>query len=66
MKKILIVDDEFLINYSLSATFQAKDTEVTTAADGATALKAISENHFDLCFLDIHLPDISGLEIMKS
>ncbi len=65
MKKILIVDDEFLINYSLSATFHTGDTEVTTAANGETALKAINENHFDICFLDIHLPDISGLEIMK-
>jgi CheY-like chemotaxis protein len=65
MKKILVVDDEFLINYSLSATFQTSGTEVITAPDGETALKAISENHFDICFLDIHLPDINGLEIMK-
>ncbi len=65
MKKILIVDDEFLIIYSLSATFHSGDIEVTTASDGRTALKAIEENHFDICFLDIHLPDISGLEIMK-
>ncbi len=65
MKKILVVDDEFLIIYSLSATFQTAGTEVITAPDGKTALKAISENHFDICFLDIHLPDINGLEIMK-
>jgi|GEM_PF-369786 len=65
MKKILIVDDEYLIRYSLSATFRGTNTEVMTAPDGETALKAINENCFDLCILDIHLPDMDGLEIMK-
>jgi CheY-like chemotaxis protein len=65
MKKILIVDDEYLILYSLSATFKNANTVVVTAADGKSALKAISENRFDLSILDIHLPDMDGLEIMK-
>jgi len=65
MKKILIVDDEHLILYSLSAIFKDANTEVISAADGKSALKAFSENRFDLCILDIHLPDMSGLEIMK-
>jgi len=65
MKKILIVDDEYLIRYSLSATFTSSSVEVITAADGKAALKAINENRFDLCILDIHLPDMDGLEIMK-
>jgi CheY-like chemotaxis protein len=65
MKRILIIDDEYLIRYSLSATFKSANVEVITAADGETALKAIHENNFDLCILDIHLPDIDGLEIMK-
>jgi CheY-like chemotaxis protein len=65
MKKILIVDDEYLIRYSLSATFTSTNAEVITAADGKAALKAINENRIDLCILDIHLPDMDGLEIMK-
>jgi CheY-like chemotaxis protein len=65
MKKILIVDDEYLIRYALSATFRGSIAEVITAADGETALKAINGNRFDLCILDIHLPDMDGLEIMK-
>jgi CheY-like chemotaxis protein len=65
MKKILIVDDEYLIRYSLSATFTSADAEVITAADGKAAMKAINDNRFDLCILDIHLPDMDGLEIMK-
>lgn len=65
MKKYLVVDDEYLIGYSLSTTFKDADTEVVTASDGAAALKAINENQFDVCFLDLHLPDMSGIDIMK-
>jgi CheY-like chemotaxis protein len=65
MKKVLVVDDEYLIGYSLSATFKDADTEVITAPNGGAALKAIDENYFDLCMLDIHLPDGNGLDIMR-
>jgi CheY-like chemotaxis protein len=65
MKKFLIVDDEDLIRQSLTSVFHNKDTEITSAATGSDALKAINENHFNLCFLDMHLPDASGLDIMR-
>jgi CheY-like chemotaxis protein len=42
-----------------------EEIDVTTAATGSEALQAINERHWDLCFLDIHLPDINGLDIMK-
>jgi CheY-like chemotaxis protein len=65
IKKFLIVDDEDLIRHSLTSVFHDKDTEIISAATGSDALKAINENHFNLCFLDMNLPDISGLEIMR-
>lgn len=65
LKKFLIVDDEDLIRHSLSAMFQNSEREVITADNRESVLKAITENHFDLCFLDMHLPDINGLEIMR-
>jgi DNA-binding NarL/FixJ family response regulator len=65
MKKFLIVDDEDLIRHSLSAALKNKDVAVITAANRETALKAINEDQFDLCLLDMHLPDINGLEIMR-
>jgi two-component system response regulator (stage 0 sporulation protein F) len=66
MKKLLIVDDEILILRVLSKAF-CKDGEldVITASNGESALKAISANRIDLCLLDVHLPDMNGLEIMK-
>ncbi len=65
MRKILVVDDEYLMCYVLTAIFHDEETEVTSALSGKAALKAINESHLDLCFLDIHLPDMSGLELMK-
>jgi CheY-like chemotaxis protein len=64
MEKFLVVDDEYLIGYSLAALFKDAKREVLTAPDGRTALKAINENQFDLCFFDINLPDINGLDLM--
>jgi CheY-like chemotaxis protein len=65
LQKFLIVDDEDLIRHSLSTMFQNSGREVITAANRESVNKAISENYFDLCFLDMNLPDINGLEIMR-
>ncbi|HYA88643.1 MAG TPA: response regulator [Nitrospirota bacterium] len=64
-KSILVVDDEYLMRYSLSSIFKNAETDVTTAADGASALHTFEKYSFDLCLLDIQLPDMSGLDIMK-
>lgn len=65
MISILVVDDEYLMRNSLSSIFKNKETNVTTAADGASALRAINSGSFDLCLLDVQLPDMSGLDVMK-
>jgi DNA-binding NtrC family response regulator len=65
MKRILIVDDEALILYSLSMMLDNNDREVTTVASGRAALEEINNHHYDLCLLDVHLPDMNGLDIMK-
>jgi CheY-like chemotaxis protein len=65
IKHILVVDDENLIRYTLSAAFQDAETEVIAAPDGKSALKALRDWYFDFCFLDLHLPDMSGLDIMR-
>jgi len=64
-KNILIVDDEHLILHALSSAFRRDDTSVHTVACGKDALAEIDNNVFNLCFLDIHLPDMSGLDIMR-
>jgi DNA-binding response OmpR family regulator len=63
---ILIVDDEASLRQTLARIFQRADYEVTTTASGAEALKLLSEHSFDLVYLDIRMPDVSGLEILKT
>ena len=65
LKKILVVDDEPLIRYSLTMMLQSEMTEVHAASTGAEALIEVHSHFYDLCFLDIHLPDISGLDVLK-
>jgi DNA-binding response OmpR family regulator len=66
MKRILIVDDESLIRYSLTAALRRDDTTVESVACGKDGLSEFDRNSYDLCFLDIHLPDMNGLDIMKT
>lgn len=66
MKKVLVVDDENLILYSLSKALSNSDIEVKTAGNGKDALREIRDHAYDLCILDICLPDTSGVDIMKT
>jgi DNA-binding response OmpR family regulator len=65
MKRILIVDDEILIRYSLSASLRQDDTYVKAVEFGKDALTEIDRIFYDLCFLDVNLPDMNGLDLMK-
>jgi DNA-binding NtrC family response regulator len=65
MKKILIADDETLILFALSRTLQCAETEVKAVKTGKDALREIKGCFFDLCILDIYLPDMLGLDIMS-
>ncbi len=66
MKRILIVDDEQLIRYALSAAFRQDDTYVKPVSCGKDALAEIDHIYYNLCFLDINLSDMNGLDIMKT
>ncbi len=66
MTKILLVDDEHLILYSLSAALKDERSEVATAACGRDALTEIRRSPWDICFLDVNLPDANGLDLMNT
>lgn len=65
-RTVLIADDESLIRFSLASLFQGAGTEVLSVETGIAALAAVRSCRLDLCFLDIHLPDLNGLDIMKA
>jgi DNA-binding NtrC family response regulator len=62
--RVLVCDDEPLITMSISRFLKEKAL-VKTVPTAEEALDAIEEQHYDLCFLDIMLPGMSGLDAMK-
>ena len=64
MHKVLIVDDEPLLLQGLGQALQSGDTTVTMAETGEAALAAIASSSCHLCFLDVFLPDIDGVELL--
>ena len=62
---ILIVDDEASLRQTLARILQRAGHEVTTTASGNEAITLLSEHSFDLVYLDIRMPDISGLEVLR-
>jgi len=61
---ILIVDDEPNLRRTLALILQRAGYQVTMAASGSEAIKFISDNPFDLVFLDLKMPEISGLDLL--
>ena len=64
--RILIIDDEASLRQMMARVLQRAGYEITTAANGTDGLVLISEHAFDLVYLDIRMPDMSGLEVLKS
>lgn len=66
MKRILIVEDDSSIAELERDYLEVAGFEVTLSTDGVEGLRAIQNNEFDLIILDIMLPGLDGLEILKS
>ena len=62
---ILVVDDELSIRESLSGWLQQDGYEVESAADGPTALAKAQETHYDIMLLDVKMPRMDGITVLK-
>lgn len=64
--RILIVDDEEQIRLFLRITLKAAGYESLEAANGRAAIEACTGKKPDLVLLDLGLPDISGIEVIRA
>jgi len=63
--KLLIVDDQFGIRILLSEVFQKAGYKTYQAANGVQALDIVEKHNPDLVLLDMKIPGMDGLEILK-
>ena len=64
-KPILIVDDEKNIRLTLSQALETLGVEIDTASNGEEALAKLNEKEFGLILLDIRMPGMDGMEVLR-
>ena len=65
IKNVLIVDDEAVIRNSVTRALSDRDINSVAVPSGLDALKLLQEQEFDLALLDIKMPDMDGLTVLK-
>jgi two-component system, OmpR family, KDP operon response regulator KdpE len=65
MSRVLVVDDEPQIRRALSINLRARGYDVDLAPDGEGALEAAARHHPDVVVLDLGLPGIDGVDVIR-
>ncbi|MBN1561784.1 sigma-54-dependent Fis family transcriptional regulator [candidate division KSB1 bacterium] len=65
MNKILVIDDNDSVRYSFKRLFSEPEYQISTAKTGLDGQCMAVNEHFDVVLLDVRLPDISGLAVLK-
>jgi two-component system, OmpR family, KDP operon response regulator KdpE len=66
MTRVLVVDDDAQIVRALVINLKARKYEVDAASDGTTALQLAAVRHPDVVVLDLGLPDMDGVEVIRA
>lgn len=64
-KSILLVDDDITLREMYAERLKAEGFQVVTAQDGEEALAKATESHPNIILLDIMMPKINGLDVLK-
>jgi DNA-binding NtrC family response regulator len=63
--KILVVDDEYLIRWSLSQALAQEGHEVSSAENGRKAIEAFETQTFDFVITDLVMPELDGWQVLE-
>jgi CheY-like chemotaxis protein len=64
--KVLVVDDDRIVADMYRLALSRAGHQVEVANDGLAALKAVSTNRPDIVFLDIRMPNMDGMEVLRN
>jgi DNA-binding NtrC family response regulator len=64
-EKVLLVDDEKEFIDTLAERMQTRGMDVEKTTSAKTALKLVEEGSFDAVVLDLQMPEMDGLEVLK-
>ena len=65
-EKVLLVDDEKDFLEAMSTRMKDRGMEVSTTTSAADALKKVEEGAYDAVVLDLMMPEMDGLEVLKA
>ncbi len=63
---VLLVEDEVNLHETLKLNLELEGYSVTSAYDGAAAMKAVDNEYFDLIIMDIMLPEMDGINVTQN
>ncbi|HEX2605896.1 MAG TPA: response regulator transcription factor [Flavisolibacter sp.] len=63
---ILLVEDEENLHEALKMNLELEGYQVTSAYDGAAAMKAVQNEYFDLIIMDVMIPEIDGFNVTQN
>jgi CheY-like chemotaxis protein len=66
MRRILIIDDQAHVRTAVSLALRAKGYDVVTAENGHAGLRALSASRFDVAIVDIFMPEMDGVKLIKA
>jgi len=64
-RQVLVVDDEEAIRTGIAQALALMGLQVATAAGGAAALEMLARSPYAVVLLDIRMPDLDGMEVLK-
>ena len=64
-RSILVIDDEESVRKSFVLALEDHDYQVITAESGEAGLNYLNQKKYDLIFLDLKMPKMSGVEVLK-
>ncbi len=65
-RRVLVVDDNEIVRLSYLRSLTAAHCNVETAWNGDEALRAMEEQPFDVVLLDLRMPGMSGMDVLKA